>query len=219
MNLGPTMHYFGLWAGMLKIYYHICTQHPLTCLIAKFRARIEFFNLEPKMPYLGVLGRNFKKPLSYLKLGVEMIKSGAKNNISLNLGPKLLSYLESATWSKTLWKMKIYKFGTKNALLGCSCIKIFKKTIVIFKISTLKFVYLQNSPKKQIWSKNALFRYSWARILKKYFHIWNQQPQICLLAKFREKTKVPKFGTKSALFEYFWDGILKKYCHLWDQHP
>ena len=30
-------------------------------------------------------------------------------------------------------------FGTKSALFGYFCARIFKKTIVIFKISTLKF--------------------------------------------------------------------------------
>ena len=49
-------------------------------------------------------------------------------------------------------------------------------------------------------TKNALFGYFWARILKNYFHISNQHPQICLIAKFLEKVKMPKFGTKNALF-------------------
>ena len=35
--------------------------------------------------------------------------------------------------------------------------------------------------------------------LKKcYCRIWNQHLQICLYAKFHEKTKMPKFGTKNA---------------------
>ena len=32
----------------------------------------------------------------------------------------------------------------------------------------------------------------------KYCHIWNQHPRICLIAKFCEKPKIPKFGTKNA---------------------
>ena len=40
------------------------------------------------------------------------------------------------------------KFGTKNALLGIFG-QEFQKTIVIFEISTLKFVYPQNYTKKQ----------------------------------------------------------------------
>ena len=32
--------------------------------------------------------------------------------------------------------------------------------------------------------------------LKNYCHIWNQHPQTCQIAKFREEFKMPKFGTK-----------------------
>ena len=41
------------------------------------------------------------------------------------------------------------KFGTKNALFGYFWVRIFLKTIVIFEISILKFVYLQNFLKNQ----------------------------------------------------------------------
>ena len=61
-------------------------------------------------------------------------------------------------------------------------------------------------------AKNALFGYFWASILKKYFHIWSQHPQIYSIAKFCKETKMAKFWTKNALFEYFWTRILKKYC-------
>ena len=37
--------------------------------------------------------------------------------------------------------------------------------------------------------KNALFRYFWTRIWKKYGHIWNQHVRICLLAKFCKKNE------------------------------
>ena len=32
---------------------------------------------------------------------------------------------------------------------------------------------------------------------KNYCQIWNQHPQICVLAKFYEEIKMPKFGTKN----------------------
>ena len=38
---------------------------------------------------------------------------------------------------------------------------------------------------------------------KNYCNISNQHPQICQIAKFCEKTKMPKFGTKNALFGFF----------------
>ena len=56
---------------------------------------------------------------------------------------------------------------------------------------------------------NALFQYLWARIFKNYCDISNERPQSSQIAKFFEKTKMPKFGTKNALFQYFWARILK----------
>ena len=47
-------------------------------------------------------------------------------------------------------------------------------------------------------TKNALFGHFGVIILKKLFHIRNQHPRICLIAKFWEKTKMPKFRTKNA---------------------
>ena len=63
-------------------------------------------------------------------------------------------------------------------------------------------------------TKNALFGYFWARILKNYRHICNQHPQICLIARFCEKTKKSKLETKNSLFGYFWARILKNYYHI-----
>ena len=55
-------------------------------------------------------------------------------------------------------------------------------------------------------TKNGLFEYFWAGILKHKCHIRNQHPRICLTAKFCE-TKLPKFGTNNALIGYFWARI------------
>ena len=57
---------------------------------------------------------------------------------------------------------------------------------------------------------NALFWYFWAIIVKSYCYIWNQNPQICDIGKFRKK--MAKFGTKNTLFGYFWTRIFKSYC-------
>ena len=78
---------------------------------------------------------------------------------------------------------------------------------------------LFKTKKSKFGTKNALFKYFWARIIKNYCYIWNQHPQICQIAKVREKMKMPKFGTKNVLFVYFWAGIWKQYCHIWNQHP
>ena len=40
--------------------------------------------------------------------------------------------------------MEMPKFGTKNALFGYFCTRISKKLIVIFEISTLKFVIIES---------------------------------------------------------------------------
>ena len=59
-------------------------------------------------------------------------------------------------------------------------------------------------------TKNALFGYFGARILKKilshlkfgvwkqYCHIWNQHPRIVLIGKFREIMKMLMFGNENA---------------------
>ena len=141
-------------------------------------------------------------------------------------------HLRISVVSKFCEETKVPKFGTKNALLG------------IFDQECLIWVFLGNNYKgncSHIWNqhprfclivkfcektkipkfgtKNVLFGYFWARILKNYCQIWNQHYQICQTVRFCEKTKMAIFGTKNALFGYFWARILKKYCHIWNQHP
>ena len=90
-------------------------------------------------------------------------------------------------------------------------------------MSTLKFVYCKISPKKpnmpKFGTKNALFGYFCCGILKKYCHIWNQHPRVCLIGEFCKKTKKPIFGNKNALFKYFGLVFEKNYCHIWNLHP
>ena len=72
---------------------------------------------------------------------------------------KIISYLKSTPSNcKIFEEKKMPEFGKKNALFGYfdqQCLiwgflgKIFRKTTVLFEISTLKFVYLQNFTKKQ----------------------------------------------------------------------
>ena len=78
------------------------------------------------MPYLGVLGSHFERPLSYLKLASSNLtyrKIWCKKTKFLNLGPKKLDF----------------------HILGLELQNI----IVIFKTSVLQFVLLQSLMQKQ----------------------------------------------------------------------
>ena len=60
-------------------------------------------------------------------------------------------------------KIKMPKFGTKNACLGIFGLE-FENNIIIFEISTMEFVLLGNFLKKttkmlKFWTKNTLFGY------------------------------------------------------------
>ena len=72
--------------------------------------------------------------------------------------------------------------------------------------------------KNKLGTKNALFQ-SLARMLKNYCHISNKRPPNCLIAKFRAKIRILKFGTKNCLILVFWAAILKSHCHISNQHP
>ena len=78
------------------------------------------------MPYLGVLGSHFERPLSYLKLAPSNLtyrKIWCKKTKFLNLGPK---------------KLDFYILGLE-----------LQNIIVIFKTSNLQFVLLQSLMQKQ----------------------------------------------------------------------
>ena len=109
-------------------------------------------------------------------------------------------------------KIRILKFGTKNALFECFG-QQFWKTIVIFAISALEFALLQSLVQKiknlKFGTKNARFPYFGAGIWNYYCRIWNQCPRICLIVKFGAKIKILRFGTKNVSFRYFWAGTRK----------
>ena len=58
-------------------------------------------------------------------------------------------------------------------------------------------ILLKKPPK--FVTKNALFWYFWAKILKSYFHILNQHTQICQIANLAKKEKILKLGSKICL--------------------
>ena len=129
-------------------------------------------------------------------------------------------------------KIKIPKFGSKNALFGYFWAKILKNCYHIWNqhlriCLVAKFYKKTKIPK--FGTKNAVFGFFWPKMFyldifqlefeNNYCYILNQHPRICLIAKFYEKVKIPKFGTKNVLCEYFWAMIYKNYCHTWNQHP
>ena len=96
---------------------------------------------------------------------------------------------------------KVPKFRTQNGLFGYFWANILRKTTVIFKISILKFSYLQNFAKKKkmpkFGTKNAFFGYFWARILKKllsYLKSASSHLSICKIP--RKKQKCLNLGPK-----------------------
>ena len=58
----------------------------------------------------------------------------------------------------------------------------------------------------QFWTKESLS-----------CNIWNQNPWICLIEKYREIMKMPKCGSKNALFGYFCTRTSKNYYRIWNQ--
>ena len=106
-------------------------------------------------------------------------------------------------------KTKILKFRTKNALFGYFWAGIWKKTVVIFEILQK---CLNLGPKMRDSGNFGL------EFEKNYCHIWNQHPRICLIAKYHEIVRMPKFEIKSTKFGYFGARILKNDCHIWNQH-
>ena len=59
-------------------------------------------------------------------------------------------------------------------------------------------------------------------MLKNNCHIFNKRPPNRVIAKFRAKVRILKFGTRkcqSVFFRLFLAAILKNHCHIWNQHP
>ena len=92
------------------------------------REKQKWLNLEPKMPDLGIFGLEFENNIVIFEISAPSnlcnCKISRKKQKCRNLRPKM-------PYSVLL---------TKNVLFGYFWIRIFKKIIVIFEISTLKFV-------------------------------------------------------------------------------
>ena len=112
------------------------------------------------------------------------------------------------------------KFGTKSALFGFFLTKM--RYLNIFRQEfqkncchtwnqhpkTCQFGKFNEKRMPKFGTKNVWFAYFGAAIWKQYCHIRNYHLPIYLITKFREKTKMPKFGKKNVVFGY---------CHIWNQ--
>ena len=86
------MLYFGLWAGMVKKYCHICNQPPPICLTAKLRAKIRFLKFRTKNALFRCFGQQLWKSIVIFEI----------------------SAFEFALFQSLVQKTKIPKYGTKN---------------------------------------------------------------------------------------------------------
>ena len=127
--------------------------------------------------------------------------------------------------------IKMPKLRTKSALFGYFQARILKTFCHIWnqhiRISgTANFC--EETKMSYFGTKNALFGYFWPRIpylglfgrefLKNYCHIWNQHPQICLIANFMKEQKCLILGPKMPDIGNL--GLdWKQYCHVWNQDP
>ena len=177
-------------------------------------------NLGQKTPFFGIftqkclilvfLGKNLKKTRFIFQKSIikfvylenftkkqNCLNLEQKSLIHLFLGSKLkliLSYLQSVPSNTANWKIS---WKNKNAfILEQKC------SISLFLAKKMPSLGIFG----QCFEEN-------------YFCIWNQHPQISLIAKFCKTTKMPKFGTKNVLLGCFWASVLKKYSHVWSQHP
>ena len=76
--------------------------------------------------------------------------------------------------------------------------------------SNLSNCKISQKIKSKFGTKNALFGYFWTRIWKSYCRVWNQQPRICLIAKFCKKQKLLNLGQKKPYLGTFALEFFKK---------
>ena len=115
---------------------------------------------------------------------------------------KIISYFKSAPLN--LSSYDISRENKNGKILDQKCL------ICVFLGWNLKTIlsYLKSAPWslsncKILWNNKKDFE-------KKYCHIWNQHPRICLLAKFCEKMKFPNFFCLKWLVWVFLGSNLKK---------
>ena len=177
--------------------------------MSKFGAKNSWFE------YFGLEFENNIVIFEISTLEFVWLQNFAKKQKCLNLEPKM-PYLGVFDQKCLIW-----------VFLG----KNFKNTIVIFEISTLKLVCLQNFTEKQkclnLWPKKCGLGIFGLKFENNIVIFEISTLEFIWLQNFVKKK--PEFGTKNALFGCFWQkmpylGIFgqefKKYhCDIWNQHP
>ena len=94
---------------------------------------------------------------------------------------------------------KSFNLRIKLPYLSIFRLKFEKEAIVTFEATS---DFSKRESFVQIWGQYCFIWVFWAAISKNYSHIWNQSPQICLIAEFSAKIKILEFGIKKVLSKY-----------------
>ena len=118
--------------------------------------KLKCLDLGPKMPYLGILGKIFRKTF-----------------VIFQIGTLKFVYLQNF-----LKKQKFLNFGPKMPDLGILGLEFEKKYCHIWNQHSRIFVNAKFREKKmpKFGIKNALFGYFWARIFKKILSYLKSAP-------------------------------------------
>ena len=171
--------FFGyFFAGTRKSYCTVVfyTSVPWNFFQTEFCPKIKILKFGDKIVLVGYFGLEFQK--TNVEFEISILEFVKKN---LNLGPKI-PYL-----------------GIFGLQFNKIYYQVFNQHTQIWE--TIKF-YPNFYPSFKFETKHALFG-SLAGMLKNYCDICNQRPPNCLIAKFRTKIRILKFGIKNALFGCF----------------
>ena len=200
--MGPKYVSLGYKLGSIwKIYCHILNQLFWIFQISKFCEKVKIFKFGSKNSLFGCFAQHFCKAFVIFNINTikfVLLRSLVQKLKSLNSGPKIPDF--------GYFSMKFENTNycyIKNPRPRVLLIEKFRVRIKMPKFGT----------------KNNLFVYLWAGILRNYCDIWNQR--ICLTENICTKIKISKIETKKkkASFGYFWAGTSRNYCRISIQIP